>query len=151
MQCPWRDVSCHGLMRYLLFSESNDHPADFDATYKKYVSPIFSWSALKYYTPSVWTYQHFCRAEIERTACVCIKRDIFLSSFHSQLTMGRCHTRACRTVSARVLRMTSTFVSDSFHARFHFHSPSYHMTTIHIVWRTLHIIQFVSLAPALRL
>ena len=73
-------------MRYPLFSESNDHPADFDATYKKYVSPIFSWSALKYYTPSVWTYQHFCRAEVEKTACVCIRRDMFFFFFFFSLS-----------------------------------------------------------------
>lgn len=44
--------------------------ADFDATYRKYVSPWFSWGSLRYYTPSVWMYQYLCRAEVEKNAGV---------------------------------------------------------------------------------
>lgn len=44
--------------------------ANFDATYKRIVSPWFAWTTLRFYAPAVWTYQYYCRDEVEKSAGV---------------------------------------------------------------------------------
>ncbi|KOS15229.1 plc-like phosphodiesterase [Malassezia pachydermatis] len=42
--------------------------ADFDSTYKKYVSPMFGWGTGRYYTPYNQMYKYYCRSEVEQHA-----------------------------------------------------------------------------------
>ena len=44
--------------------------ADYEGVYRKYVGPWFGWTSLRYYSPYVWSYQHFCRQEAEEQAGV---------------------------------------------------------------------------------
>lgn len=45
-----------------------DMTADYEGVYRKYVGPWFGWTSLRYYSPYVWSYQHFCRQEAEEQA-----------------------------------------------------------------------------------
>ena len=60
--------------------------ADFDAAYRAHVGPWFRWGSLRYYTPSVWMYQHFCRAEVEKNAGVRMRHSRRQATYGSAVT-----------------------------------------------------------------
>lgn len=68
------------------------HAADFDGVCAKNMVPLFSWTNIRYYTPSVWVYSHYSRSEVEQHAGV---RTPGLTAVHlCRPAQGHCHVIA---------------------------------------------------------